>query len=259
MELNRLTITFILETLFTGKIQHFKDEIGSTNNWASQELKATKVIEGTVYRVANQTNGKGQRGRVWSSERNVNILSSFVFYPTFIKSENQFVLVQLVSLAIKDLLSNHVIDTVKIKWPNDIYINHMKIAGVLIESTMKGSYLASSIWGIGLNVNQRLFENAPNATSLILETGRGFNLEMILSELSFHLEKRYLQVKKNLNSLNQEYGDSLYRKEEICDFELGNEIHQLVVKGVDESGQIMLEDTFGRVNTYGLHQARMVI
>lgn len=248
-----------METLFTGKIQHFEDEIGSTNDWAAQALKSSKVIEGTVFRAGNQTSGKGQRGRVWISEQNVNILSSFVFYPNFLKSNNQFVLVQLVSLAIKDLLSSYVMDEVRIKWPNDIYVNDLKIAGVLIESTMKGSYLASSILGIGLNVNQRLFEDAPNATSLILETGRGFNLDMLMSELSFYLEKRYLQVKNNLKSLDTEYGESLYKKEEICDFNLGVEQHQLVVKGVDDSGQILLEDSFGRVNAYGLHQARMII
>ena len=248
-----------MDTLFTGKIHHFKVEIGSTNDWAAQELKSTKVMEGTVFQTASQTNGKGQRGRVWNSEKNVNLLSSFVFYPNFVKSEKQFVLVQLVSLAVKDLLSNYIMDDVKIKWPNDIYVNDLKIAGVLIESTMKGSFLASSIWGIGLNVNQRLFDNAPNATSLILETGKGYNLEMLLSELSFYLEKRYLSVKNSLKVLNQEYKAALYRKDQVCDFELGTEIFSLMVKGVDESGQILLEDTFGRVNAYGLHQARMVI
>lgn len=248
-----------METLFTGKIQYFESEIGSTNDWAVNTVRSSKVIEGTLFRAGRQNQGRGQRGRVWDSNPNSNLLVSYVFYPHFVKLEQQFVLVQLVSLALKDVLSKLLIDEVKIKWPNDIYINDLKIAGVLIESSSKGSFVGSSVFGIGLNVNQRNFENAPNATSVILETGRGGDLEMLISELSFYLEKRYLSLRVNVNSLKKEYEKSLYRNNELSQYLIADKRIWMTQRGVDELGQVLLEDELGRINSYGLHQARMVI
>ncbi len=248
-----------LETLFTGKIQYFEAEIGSTNDWAAMAVKNLKVMEGTVFRAGSQHQGKGQRGRVWASEPNANLLVSYVFYPGFIPAHRQFVLVQLVSLALKSVLDEILIDEVKIKWPNDIYVNDLKIAGVLIESTMKGNSVGSSIFGIGLNVNQRIFENVPNATSIALETGKGLDLDRLLSDLSSQLESRYLSLRRDLDTLSLKYSEALFRKNQKCEYVIGGQTTLMTPIGVDQLGQIVLEDEYGRVNSYGFHEARMVI
>ena len=249
----------LLKTLFTGKIIHFKDQVGSTNDWASLKMKTEKVLEGTIFRADVQVNGKGQRGRVWASSAGKNILTSYVLYPTFLRSDQQFSLIKAISLGVKDLLDKYLIDKAKIKWPNDIYVNDLKIAGVLIESSMKGSIVASSVVGIGLNVNENKFDSAINATSLILELGKGFDLDRLLFELSFYIEKRYLSIRYNQKSVDEEYLQALYQLNKPVKYEIGGAINVMVNRGVDEIGQLLLEDQYGRINPYGLHQAKMIL
>lgn len=248
-----------METLFTGKIIHHKDEVNSTNIWADKEIKRSKVLEGTVFRANHQLQGKGQRGRVWNSEKGANLLVSYVFHPHFLRADQQFGLVKCVSLAIKDVLDEYLIDKSKIKWPNDIYVNDMKIAGILIESTMKGSYVGSSVVGIGLNVNQNNFEKGIKATSMISETGRGIDLDRLLAQISFHLEKRYLSLRANNLAMDAEYQKAMYRLNEPCNYEIDGHVNLMINKGVDTIGQVILEDEIGRKNAYGLHQIKMII
>jgi BirA family biotin operon repressor/biotin-[acetyl-CoA-carboxylase] ligase len=248
-----------LDTLFTGRIIHRVEETTSTNEMATNALKASKVIEGTAFIANHQTQGKGQRGRVWQSYPNQNVLVSYVYFPKFLKNDQQFYLIKAVSLAIKDLLDKYLMDKARIKWPNDIYINDLKITGVLIESTMKGSYMGSSVIGIGMNVNQKEFSNQVNATSIVLETGMGCNLDMMFSELSYHLEQRYLMIKKKPQSLDQEYQKALYRLNEKTRFKLADTTVEMTVLGVDELGQLKVSDDEGQIFNYAMHQIKMEI
>jgi BirA family biotin operon repressor/biotin-[acetyl-CoA-carboxylase] ligase len=226
---------------------------------ATEALKSARIIEGFAFRAGVQTRGKGQRGRVWSSLPNQNLLVSYVYFPVFLKTDEQFALIKAVSLAVKDLLDKYLMDKAKIKWPNDIYINNLKIAGILIESTMKGSFMGSSVIGIGLNVNQSEFVGVDNVTSVVLETGRGCNLEMFFEELSFHLEQRYLQLKKNHKSLDAAYKKALYRIGEKSNYEVNGIVQEFTLMGVDELGQLLLKDEKGDTLSFGLHQAKMVV
>ena len=183
-----------MSTFFTGhKINHVK-EIGSTNDWAARELREGNVLEGTIFRADSQTKGKGQRGRVWESGAQQNLLLSYVFYPKFLLSTQQFGLIQSFSLAVRDVLQKYVFDPITIKWPNDIFIGDRKVAGILIESSMVGNTLGTAVVGIGLNVNQRDFGTAPNATSLLLETGQKLDADLILNELNGHMEKKIFAI-----------------------------------------------------------------
>ena len=86
-------------------------------------------------------------------------------------AREQFVLNEIASLSVVDFLSLHGIPA-RIKWPNDIYVGSKKICGILIENSLRGSGVSSSIIGIGLNINQRNFNvNLPNPTSMVLEKG----------------------------------------------------------------------------------------
>lgn len=248
-----------MEAIFTGKIEHFVEEVSSTNEMASLALKNAKVIEGSLFRADHQTQGKGQRGRVWDSLPGQNILASYVFYPTFLKSEEQFCLIKAVSLAVKDLLDEYLFDVVKIKWPNDIYVNDLKIAGILIESTVKDSKMGSSIIGIGLNVNQKIFDPAFNATSVVLETGMGCDNSMFVRELSSFLERRYLMLKRDSCSMDKEYESALYLKDEEASYLINGVPEKRILIGIDELGQAKLKNHVNEVTAYGLHQVKLVV
>lgn len=61
-----------------------------------------------------------------------------------------------ISLAVKDFCESVLNDEIKIKWPNDIYHRDNKLGGILIENTINGNRISSSVVGIGINVNQRV-------------------------------------------------------------------------------------------------------
>lgn len=234
-------------------------ETTSTNELAANALKFSKVIEGSMFSANNQTKGKGQRGRTWDSLPGQNILVSYVFFPVFLKSYEQFALIKAVSLSVKDLLDKYLIDEVTIKWPNDIYVNDLKIAGILIESTMKGEFMGSSVIGIGLNVNQKNFDLVENGTSVILETGRGCDVNMFRNELSYHLERRYLMLKKDLKSMDTEYENALYRRNVKSNYMVNGSEKEMILRRVDQLGQIVLQNESKQEIPFALHQVRMVI
>tara|TARA_R110002050_G_scaffold200591_1_gene335507 strand:- start:51741 stop:52487 length:747 start_codon:yes stop_codon:yes gene_type:complete len=248
-----------LKTLFTGKIHTHVEETTSTNELAALALKSAKVIEGAMFSANNQTKGKGQRGRVWESHPGQNILVSYVFFPVFLKASEQFALIKAVSLTVKDLLDKYLMDKVKIKWPNDIYVNDLKIAGILIESSMKGDYMGSSIIGIGLNVNQKNFGNVENGTSVILETGKGCDVNMFRNELSYHLERRYRMLKKDPKSMDGEYQNALYRRNIKTKYLINDSEKEMTLIGVDDLGQIVLQNDMKQQIAFAMHQVRMII
>ena len=248
-----------MDTLFTGKVAKRFAVTTSTNELAAEALKGGSVIEGSVFRADKQTAGKGQRGRVWESSTNQNILASYVFYPHFLRTDEQFNLIKAVSLAVKDLLDKYLMDKATIKWPNDIYINDSKIAGILVESTMKGNYMSSSIIGIGLNVNQRNFNDLMNATSVVLETGKGCDVDMFFNELSYHLEKRYLQLKQNKNAANKEYAASMYRLNKASRYWINDKKVELTLVGVDDLGRLLLNDKHGNQSAFAMHEVKQIV
>ena len=104
-----------------------------------------------------QTAGHGQKGTSWEAERGENLLFSFVFHPTLIPALQQFALSEALALGIRAALLSFVGEGITVKWPNDIYWQDKKIAGILLTHTLCGATIATTLTGVGLNVNQRTF------------------------------------------------------------------------------------------------------
>ena len=131
------------------------EDVTSTNDYLSQLCKNNETKEFYTVWAERQTAGRGQRGNSWESEPGKNLTFSIVLYPTVLKARQQFYLSMLVSTAVVYALNNYT-KGFSVKWPNDIYWNDKKIAGILIENELEGNYVMQSIVGIGLNVNQEL-------------------------------------------------------------------------------------------------------
>lgn len=191
------------------KIIHL-EVVDSTNNYAANLLKAGQLLPGTVILADEQYAGRGQREAEWSANPGENLTFTFFLDNVNLSVERQFVLTQIVSLSLLDLLGKLGLE-VQIKWPNDIYCGKRKIAGVLIENQLAGGVVRSSIIGVGLNVNQDQFSGL-NATSVFLETGsRRFPKEILLSfTVSFqkvwntYMDGQYVRLKRD-------YQKSLYQ------------------------------------------------
>src|SRR5574344_335513 len=84
------------------------------NEWCEKELPKPFTTVAADY----QNSGRGQRGNSWESEKDQNLLFSFILYPSFLEARHQFLLSQLISLAIKEELDTYS-EGFSIKWPND--------------------------------------------------------------------------------------------------------------------------------------------
>ena len=145
--------------------QIYLPTINSTNAWLQQALLEQQLPEGVLVYTSYQTNGRGQLTNVWESEKDKNLLFSMLFTPVWLPVKDQFVLSQAVALGVVRFL-NKFQAGFKVKWPNDIYWNDKKIAGILIENNLQGTVIGSSVVGIGLNINQMEFlSDAPNPVS----------------------------------------------------------------------------------------------
>ncbi len=238
-------------TLFVGKNLVFVPDCHSTNSLALDLGQRASAAEGTVVITDNQYSGRGQRGNLWISEPGKNLTFSVLLKPK-VRPDQQFILTQLVALAVADYVITKT-TSVKIKWPNDILVNDKKICGILIESSLSGAVVQFVIAGAGLNINQTVFQN-PRATSLKLETGKEFNLNTELHELLQAVEVRYLQLREgNIAKLQHDYLQRLYRLGEQHEFKTGSEFVKGSIESVDEQGRLQVKID-GATKTFDLKE-----
>ena len=196
------------------------DSIDSTNKYAMQLIDANKARQGLTITAQSQTEGRGQRGKVWTDVPGQSLLMSIIVLPAREISE-QFVFNASVATAVANVLQNLYADwRVFVKWPNDIIINDKKAGGILIENVLRGSKWTHSVVGLGLNIKQERFpETLPFATSLKMTSGEDFNVSGLRDELREQIllcATCPLPTEKAI----ERYNDRLYRhgkKQEFSD------------------------------------------
>ncbi len=175
------------------------DSIDSTNDEARRHISELDNL--SVLSVSDQTAGKGQRGNSWLSTAGENLTFSIVlknspdWKTAYLKASDQYIISRVTAESVVDLLARCGIQA-WIKQPNDIYVDDMKICGMLIENGIRGDRLDYSIIGIGLNVNQTLFDpSLPNPISMCSITGRRYFLRDLLDEfMEIFSEKMLLSL-----------------------------------------------------------------
>lgn len=196
-----------------------------------------------------QTAGRGQTGNSWESEANKNVLCSILLPP----DKNLYFLNIAVSVAIIRLLGGQY----TIKWPNDIYYNDKKLAGILLENAIVGSEIKYSIAGIGLNVNQTVFvSNAPNPVSLKQITGKEYDIDQLMKDL---LEAVDAVLNESEEVIWSEYKAHLYRREGYWLFEDKNGAFEAHIEDVLPTGEIVLRDKNSQVHQYGFKQIKYIL
>ena len=215
------------------------DTLDSTNSEALRHLG--ELPSGTVLAARNQTAGRGQRGNTWFTETGKNLTFSIVLKEIGLEAAHSVRLNALTSMAVHDFLQSYGAHPV-IKWPNDIYVSGRKICGMLIENSLDGPMLGSSVIGIGININQRVFPQLANATSLSLCTGKEYELEKALADFLTIFEQRLPRLTSP--ELWAEYSSSLYRRGERARYHdlLRDEEFEGVIKGVEADGRLRILD-----------------
>jgi len=231
------------------KVEHIQ-EVSSTNTYLKDLTKQAGVFEGTVILADFQTSGRGRGSSSWVSNRAENLTFSILVEPG-IKASHNFSLVEFVSLAMIDTLTNFGINP-RIKWPNDIYIADRKIAGILIENVLVENVISSSIIGIGFNVNQDIFPmELPNPVSLKMVLHRSIKQDEIFRKILDQLNFRYEQLKTGaFDLLHREYCNNIYCSDKkICYFQ-NERIREGILRGISESGELLIENDKGDITGF---------
>ncbi len=248
-----------MKTLFVGQNSIHVESLDSTNSYASEMMRQIALPEGSLIYSFVQLKGRGQRGNSWESEPNKNVALSLVMRPKFLAVEEQFSLTKIASLAVADLMAEMLgSEEIRIKWPNDIYVKDKKIAGILIENTLKESQIQASVVGIGINVNQAKF-TAECATSLLLSAGREFDLLELTGRLCELFEAKYLILRAGkLEAVEAAYLKQLYRIGEWAEYSSKETVFEGKIKGVSKIGKLQVELKLGEIKEFDLKEIRFI-
>ncbi|WP_179005324.1 biotin--[acetyl-CoA-carboxylase] ligase [Winogradskyella forsetii] len=234
--------------------------IDSTNTYLKDMVSVALPSDYTVVVAETQIKGRGQMGAKWQAEKGKNLTVSVFKRLSFLNLNEQFYISMAVSLAIYKALSAFKIPQLRIKWPNDILSAEYKLCGILIENVIKNNILQGSIIGFGLNVNQKFFNNLPQASSMSLITGVIYNKDEVLSEVLNQL-KSYFEIleAKNHTDIKSEYEKLLFRKDKPSTFsDFNNQSFPGIIKGITDSGQLQVWTEDEIIKTFDLKEIKLL-
>lgn len=237
-------------------IYHLADTT-STND----EARGAKYDHMDIIWAEHQSAGRGQRGHAWHSTEGENLTFSVVLRPLFLPIVEQFLLSEVVALALVDTFATYGIEC-RIKWTNDIYAADRKITGVLIEHSLSGDRLARTIVGIGINVNQRSFpSDLPNPTSMAIERGGMFDRGEVLERFSERLAELYATLERGDKELiERRYRETMYHLDTLATYAYPTgERFEATIRGVRPSGELRLEHRDGTIREYAFKEVEFVL
>jgi BirA family biotin operon repressor/biotin-[acetyl-CoA-carboxylase] ligase len=127
------------------------EEVDSTNDEAARQLAAGRAAPFVIL-ARRQTRGRGRLGRVWHSEANGNLYSSFAFRPQLAPARMPtFTLWMGVNIC--ELIANICHAAPGLKWPNDLLFDGRKAGGMLTEARIDADQIRDLVFGLGLNLN----------------------------------------------------------------------------------------------------------
>lgn len=236
------------------------EQIDSTNAYL-QRQQSERNIRNWVVSADEQTAGKGMGSNGWESEAGKNLTFSLAVDMGFLPAERQFHLSETVALGIIEVLDKVLpTENLSIKWPNDIYFENRKLAGILINSTIKANLMDVSIIGIGLNVNQMQFQDWPtHPISLKQITGKKYDLQLLLEQIAEHILIKVEQLKTSPGAIEQNYLKRLYRYRTWADYEVDGKILQLFLTGIDAFGRLLLTDKDNNSYCFDIKEIRFIL
>ena len=222
------------------KIIHF-ETIDSTNLYLKNHYQELDNL--TFVSADYQTNGKGRNERKWLSEKGDNLLFSLLIKDKKIIDEvNTLSLVAAISISqtLEDILN---IKDVYIKWPNDIFIKGKKVCGILLE----GQIPEYVVVGIGLNVNQKMFEGEYNhePTSLYLELGNNVDISKLKQDLLDYLIKNINKISESKSHFYDYFVKHNYLKDKEISFVYNGKKMNGKVSDIDKDFRLVVDTTEG--------------
>lgn len=222
--------------------------VDSTNNYARSLIHDKLAQHQTVIFAHEQVAGKGQRGKIWMSEKDANIILSILLKPQPLQLSQQFQLEACLAVTVHEFFAKYAGDSTKIKWPNDLYWQDRKAGGILIESVVRSQEAGGGSWewaiaGIGININQTSFSaQLPNPVSLKQITGNDFKTIALAKELYSIFENNLQQlITKGFDDIYSRYNSCLYKKDSTVRLKKDNRTFEAIIKSVSPSGKLVVQ------------------
>jgi BirA family biotin operon repressor/biotin-[acetyl-CoA-carboxylase] ligase len=169
-----LTEKALVERLYPRPVR-FYPQIGSTNTVAL-EWMARGAIDGAIVVADEQIQGKGRLGRAWHTPAGTALIVSVILHP---QVDQLSQITMLGALAIYDMVKRLGIESVGIKWPNDILLNERKMSGILPEAVWGNSQLVGVVLGMGINVRIDFSKTELADTAISIEPVAGRRVERL--------------------------------------------------------------------------------
>jgi len=247
--LSALELLPLLNTRKLGRVLHHFEVTGSTNEVAFR-LAQEGAVHGAVVLAEQQTRGKGRRGRVWLSPAGLNLYLSAILRPE-LSPQRAPELTLLAAVALAETLREAGAQAF-IKWPNDVQVEGLKIAGILTELSAEPERVHFVVLGMGVNLNLRQAEFPPElkglATSLWEARGarvpRALFTAALLSRLEawlqIHEDEGFNPVREAWKQLSSTLGHDVVVRTERTEF-------QGRAEDVDAVGALLVRTFDGRL------------
>ena len=231
-----------LETELIGRNFIYCDEIESTNTEllvGKQQYKKN----GTVFLAEKQLAGKGRKGRTWQSARGLNLTFSILLMKDVVAGININHLNLAASLAVASAIENlHQLKT-ELKWPNDVLIDKKKVAGILTETSIKGTKIERAVIGFGINLNQTVFQGDFNfpPTSLKIELKDDIDRENMLAEILNNFEELLLDLESKPKAILNEWRNKCQMIGDKITITENDKIKTGIFHDIDDDGFLLLK------------------
>ncbi len=260
-------IEALLKTKTFGRNLIVRRQLASTNDLV-KELALKGAPAGTTALTEEQTAGRGRLARRWLAPPGSCVLCSVLFRPNFwlnLPSIQASWMTMICSLAVADAVSDVAKLDTALKWPNDLIIpgandplardqlahNWRKLAGVLTETGFTGGRLDFVVVGIGINVNvqpEMLPRLAPNAASILAETGQTTDRAALIAAMLNGIEARYERLRTG-ETPHAEWSARLATLGRQVQVRTSERIITGIAEGIDESGALLLRTLDGEHHT----------
>jgi BirA family biotin operon repressor/biotin-[acetyl-CoA-carboxylase] ligase len=227
--------------IFTRQIYWYA-EVGSTNDIAAT-LAERGGPEGALVIADAQRAGRGRHGRAWASPPGAGLYLSIVMRPP---ARAIGLLTIAAGVALADGIQAATGLQPQLKWPNDVYMNQRKLAGILAEAGASATGVQHVIVGCGVNLMPAAYppDVAARATSIESELGRPVDRGLLLVECLAALHVRYRELQSNAHAViigrwRDRAASTLGRRVE---WDVAGVTRHGVAEDIDDTGALLVRD-----------------